>query len=367
MGRRRRGKGQRFERKKERSAENDSESRPAFNPAEERVSAKGGGLSAQLLLTLLLLRGVHGGLLLLLIILLQEMRRDLLLVLMRRHRSSSVQLRWRRAAVPSPAVLRDRDRRGCHLRRRLLLLLLLRRLLLLRLVLRLLLGRNGGGRGGSSSGRLRSGSGGDLPLLRGLHAVSADTCRSLTLGGGRLRVLALLLGPGRDVQGPVNDGRDRLDLGAEFLLDPVEVVPVIGRDQVDRETEVTVTARTTDPVQVRLGRFRKIKVDDDVDGLDVDTAGEQVGADEVAADAVAEVVEDAVAVRLEHARVRVEARVAEFGNLLGEELDPVRRVAEDDRLVDLELEAGAKRGGVNRERVERKQTPQKIAPWRRGC
>lgn len=138
-----------------------------------------------------------------------------------------------------------------------------------------------------------------------------------------------------------------MDLGAEFLLDPVEVVPVVGRDQVDRETEVTVTARTTDPVQVRLGRFREVEVDDDVDGLDVDTAGEQVGADEVAADAVAEVVEDAVAVRLEHARVRVEARVAEFGNLLGEELDPVRRVAEDDRLVDLELEAGATRILVN--------------------
>lgn len=225
-----------------------------------------------------------------------------------------------------------------------------------------LLGCGGGVGGRGSSGRLgsRGGGGGDLPLLWGLHAVSADTCRSLTLGGSRLRVLALLLGPGRDVQGPVNDGRDRLDLGTEFLLDPVEVVPVIVGNQVDRETEVTVTARTTDPVQVRLGRFREIKVDDDVDGLDVDTAGEQVGADEVAADAVAEVVEDAVAVRLEHAGVRVEARVAEFGNLLGEELDPVRRVAEDDRLVDLELEGrSAKRGGVNRVQRVRRSTSKK--------
>jgi hypothetical protein len=48
-------------------------------------------------------------------------------------------------------------------------------------------------------------------------------------------------------------------------------------------------------------------------------------------------VKDAVPVRLEHLGVRIEARVAELGDLLGEELDPVRRVAEDDGLVDLEL------------------------------
>jgi hypothetical protein len=44
-------------------------------------------------------------------------------------------------------------------------------------------------------------------------------------------------------------------------------------------------------------------------------------------------------VRLEHFGVRVEAGVAEFGDFLGEELDAVGRVAEDDGLVDLELEA----------------------------
>ena len=66
----------------------------------------------------------------------------------------------------------------------------------------------------------------------------------------------------------------------------------------------------------------------------------RTGADEVAADAVAEVVEDAVAVVLEHLGVRVEARVAEFGDLLGEELDAVGGVAEDDGLVDLELRRG---------------------------
>ena len=47
--------------------------------------------------------------------------------------------------------------------------------------------------------------------------------------------------------------------------------------------------------------------------------------------------EDAVAVRLLHLGVNVEARIAELCNLFGQKLDPVHRIAEDDRLVDLKL------------------------------
>lgn len=60
-------------------------------------------------------------------------------------------------------------------------------------------------------------------------------------------------------------------------------------------------------------------------------------ADEVTADTVPKVVEDAVTVLLEHLGVGVEAGVAELGDLLGEEFDSVGGVAEDDGLVDLEL------------------------------
>lgn len=52
--------------------------------------------------------------------------------------------------------------------------------------------------------------------------------------------------------------------------------------------------------------------------LDVDAAREEVRGDEVAARAVAEVVEDAVAVALQHLGVDVEARVAQLGDLLGQ-------------------------------------------------
>ena len=139
------------------------------------------------------------------------------------------------------------------------------------------------------------------------------------------------------VQALLDDGRDRLDLRPELLLDPIEVEPVVVGDEVDRQAQVAKAPRAADAVQVRLRRLGEVEVDDDVDGLDIDAAREQVGGDEVAAGPVAEVVEDTVAVRLQHARVDVEARVAELGDLLGEELDAVDRVAEDDGLVDLEL------------------------------
>ena len=61
-------------------------------------------------------------------------------------------------------------------------------------------------------------------------------------------------------------------------------------------------------------------------------------ADQVPAQSVSEVVEHSVPVLLHHLGVDVEAGVAQLGDLLGQELHPLGGVAEDDRLVDLELE-----------------------------
>ena len=91
-------------------------------------------------------------------------------------------------------------------------------------------------------------------------------------------------------------------------------------------------------MQVGLGHPGEVEVDDDVDGLDVDAPGEEVGADEVAAQPGPEVVEDAVPVRLGHAGVDVVAGVAELGDLLGEELHSLGGVAENDALIDLKKE-----------------------------
>ena len=130
---------------------------------------------------------------------------------------------------------------------------------------------------------------------------------------------------------------NRLDLGTELLLNLIQVEPVFIGDEVDGETKVSESTGTTNTMKVSFRVLGEIKVDHHVDGLDIDTAREEVRADEVPTDAVAEVVEDAVTVRLEHLCVRVEARVAELGDLLREELDAVGGIAEDDGLVDLEL------------------------------
>ena len=65
-------------------------------------------------------------------------------------------------------------------------------------------------------------------------------------------------------------------------------------------------------------------------------------ADEVPALSVAEVVEDLVSVGLGHSGVDEEAGVAQLGDLLGQQLHTLHRVAEDDALVDLELHAHTK-------------------------
>lgn len=110
--------------------------------------------------------------------------------------------------------------------------------------------------------------------------MSSDSRRPLALLYLRRLTLLLhrrvVLGSGSNVQTPVDDGRDRLDLGSEFLFDPVQVEPIFVRDEVDRESQVSVSTGSSDSVKVGFGVFREVKVDDDVDGLDIDTTSEEI-------------------------------------------------------------------------------------------
>ena len=53
-------------------------------------------------------------------------------------------------------------------------------------------------------------------------------------------------------------------------------------------------------MKVRLRVLGKVKVDDDIDGLYIDTTSEEVGADEDATDSIAEVAEDTITMGLKH-------------------------------------------------------------------
>ena len=67
-----------------------------------------------------------------------------------------------------------------------------------------------------------------------------------------------------------------LDLRAQLLLDAVEVEPVLVGDEINGQSEVAEPARSSDSVQVCLGRLWEVEVDDHVHGLDVYASCEQV-------------------------------------------------------------------------------------------
>ena len=131
--------------------------------------------------------------------------------------------------------------------------------------------------------------------------------------------------------------RNGFDLRVELLLDGIQIVPVAVCDQVDGQTQVTEPSRAPNTMEVCFSSFGEVEVDDDIHGLYVYPASEQVSADEVATLAVSEVVEDSVSVGLLHLAVYVEARVTQLSDLLGQQFNSLNRVAENYALVDLEL------------------------------
>ena len=98
-----------------------------------------------------------------------------------------------------------------------------------------------------------------------------------------LDFLLLLLLELRDVEALVDHLGDGADLRAELVLDSVQGEAVVVRDEVEGDAEVAEAAGPTDAVEVGLRHLGEVEVDDNVDSLNVDTAGQQVGAHQVPA------------------------------------------------------------------------------------
>lgn len=111
-----------------------------------------------------------------------------------------------------------------------------------------------------------------------------------------LLVLGLVQSRWGDVETLIDNRGDGLDFSSKFLLDLVKVEAIFVGDQVNGQTQVTETTTTADTMKVGLGVLWEIKVDDNVYGLDIDTTGQKIRADQVAADSVSEIVENAVTV-----------------------------------------------------------------------
>jgi len=57
-----------------------------------------------------------------------------------------------------------------------------------------------------------------------------------------LDLLLLLRSPRANVESLVNSARDRLNLGAQLLLDPIKVEPILVRDKVNGKTQMSEPA-----------------------------------------------------------------------------------------------------------------------------
>jgi hypothetical protein len=60
------------------------------------------------------------------------------------------------------------------------------------------------------------------------------------------------------------------------LFNPVKIETVLVGHEVNGETQMPKTSGTTDSVKIGLRVLREIKVDDDIDSLNVDTTCEQI-------------------------------------------------------------------------------------------
>ena len=70
--------------------------------------------------------------------------------------------------------------------------------------------------------------------------------------------------------------RNWLDLSLQVILDIEHVVLVIFTDEVDRDTQVAESSGTTNPMEIGVRLAREVKVDNNVDGDDVDTTGKDI-------------------------------------------------------------------------------------------
>lgn len=126
-----------------------------------------------------------------------------------------------------------------------------------------------------------------LALLASGHIRDGERSGDVLAGLGNVEVL-------------VNLGRDGLDLGSKLLLNLVQVVSVVPVNQVDGNTEMAKSTRSTDSMEIGLGVLGEVEIDDHVDGLDINTSGQQVRTDEVSTRTVSELMEDSVSMALDH-------------------------------------------------------------------
>ena len=91
-----------------------------------------------------------------------------------------------------------------------------------------------------------------------------------------LELIFLLLLELCHIQALVDDFWDGANFRAEFVFYPVQREAVVICDEVEGNTEVAKATRSADAVKVGLCHLGEVKVDYNVDSLDIDTTSEQI-------------------------------------------------------------------------------------------
>ena len=100
---------------------------------------------------------------------------------------------------------------------------------------------------------------------------------------------------------------------------------------------MTKSTRSTDSVKIRFWVSWEVKIDDHIDGLNIDASGAQIRTHQTPTFAFSKSVEHLVSLFLAHLGVKVEARVAQLNDFLRQELDSHRGVTEDYSLGYIQL------------------------------
>lgn len=154
----------------------------------------------------------------------------------------------------------------------------------------------------------------------------------------------------RDIEFRIDCSRDRFDSSRKFALDPPQVESILMGDEVNGKSQVAEATRPikswirkktlnqpSDSVKIGLSITGKVEIDHHIHGLDVDTTSQEIRANEVTAVSSTKIVEDTIAVMLHHPWMDVVARVADFRDFFGQQLHTLSRIAENDRLIHLQL------------------------------
>ena len=83
--------------------------------------------------------------------------------------------------------------------------------------------------------------------------------------------------------------RDRLDLSVELILDLEQILLIRFSDEVDGQTQMAESSRSTDSMQVSLSVPREIEVDDHIHRKNIDTTSKNICANQASGLSIFEV------------------------------------------------------------------------------